>query len=252
MITLSPFRLSPFRLSPLQVLELCKYSTIADKETRSDLANGYIRDENDYTSNFTGTLRRNINSHCRSGLKAESFMLNTSEERRMGCDATIIIGTHDVFKIAVFEAKLPWKDGKYRANWDYEQTAAGLSHYSDQLDRQSHLMNMAVFEMFYCGFEFGKQPQHLQNEGSSCVWHHKAITFDKNRAKPKVSWKEAELIGLLSEQCLPIGSIMKSICECEEGRPLTMRGGIKDLINEYKLEGNMLFIEASPESPGAH
>jgi hypothetical protein len=46
-----------------QIDELCKFAYLADKEARSDLFRGFIRDENDYTSNFTGALRRIINSN---------------------------------------------------------------------------------------------------------------------------------------------------------------------------------------------
>src|SRR6185437_2725485 len=108
-----------------------RFSYYADKEARSDLIAGVIRDEDDYTSNFTGALRRNINSHSQTGLRATSYMLSTTEERRSGCDATIILSTNGMDKVALFEAKLP-RLANGAGVWDYPQTSTGLSHFSDQ------------------------------------------------------------------------------------------------------------------------
>ncbi|MBT43626.1 MAG: hypothetical protein CMF12_14035 [Idiomarina sp.] len=63
-----------FKLNPVQILELCHFTMISDREIRSDLSIGMISDENDYTSNFTGTLRRNINSYSRTGETVKNFV----------------------------------------------------------------------------------------------------------------------------------------------------------------------------------
>lgn len=236
-----------FKMHPEQIDELCKIASFADKEARSDLARGYIRDEDDYTSNFTGALRRIINSHSRFGLKATSFMLGTAEERRTGCDASIIISTGVSYKVSTFEAKLPWSKSQYR-DWDYEQTSSGLSHFSDQLARQSKLSpNFAVFEMFYCGFEFKKQPNYLPDYYSACVWHKDASTFDASRQKlSNLSrpWKESELIALVQQSRHEIGKILREVCECRIGTHLTMSGGIGALVQEHGIPRPALLIEA--------
>jgi hypothetical protein len=127
----------PF-FSEAQTRELVTFAYFADKEARSDLICNLIRDEDDYTSNLTGALRRNINSHSTSGLRATSHMLSTSQERRSGCDATVILTANGFTKVALFEAKLP-RLTSGTSVWDYPQTASGLSHFSDQLDRQAKL-----------------------------------------------------------------------------------------------------------------
>lgn len=111
-----------------QIGELAHFAAIADREARTDLAKGYIRGENDYTSNFTGALRRIINANSTTGLTAESYLLSPSEEREMGVDGAIILSNDSNSKVAVFEAKFPrFKQVGYR--WDKEQTASGLCHF---------------------------------------------------------------------------------------------------------------------------
>jgi hypothetical protein len=78
-------------LSAGQLDELKRFATLSDMEIRGDLARGYIKDENDYTSNFVSALRRNINAYGRSGLSATSFLLTHGQEREWGADAAIIL-----------------------------------------------------------------------------------------------------------------------------------------------------------------
>lgn len=49
-------------------MELCWFAYTADKEARSDLVRDYLRNEDDYTFNFTGALRRITNSNSKMGL----------------------------------------------------------------------------------------------------------------------------------------------------------------------------------------
>jgi hypothetical protein len=141
-----------------QLNELAGFARIADKEARSDLILRFIKDENDYTSNFTGALRRIINSNSRSGLSATSFLLSHIEERQTGDHPALIVSKANRSKIAVFEGKWP-RFATSGYNRDYAQTATGLSHFSDQLDRQKAWSGtFAIFEMFYCEFPFRAQP----------------------------------------------------------------------------------------------
>ena len=133
------------KMSSSQIGELSRFAYLADKEIRSDLILGFIKNENDYTSNFTGNLRRIINSHSRTGLSATSLLLGSSEEQRLCCDATIPIQSNGNIKVVIFKAKWPrLASPGYR--WDYPKTATGISHFSDQLDRQSKKIGMlAIF-----------------------------------------------------------------------------------------------------------
>lgn len=87
-------------LTPAQIQDLAHLAYISDREIRSDLVIGMIKDEGDYTSNFSGALRRNINSYSKTGIKATSYALPPPIEQAVGCDATIIIQSNGCTKVA--------------------------------------------------------------------------------------------------------------------------------------------------------
>ncbi|QDE30942.1 hypothetical protein [Shewanella polaris] len=236
-----------FSLPSSQISELCRFAYISDKETRSDLSGGYISSENDYTSNFTGALRRIINANSQTGLVATSYLLQPPEERLMGCDATIIITCNGYYKIATFEAKYPRLSQTYYS-WDYEQTSSGISHFSDQLERQKSFAGQhAIFEMFYCEIPFGKQPSYMQKETSSCVWHENAVMFDNSRTSPQKVWERSDLENLLKKGNESIATIMKAICECSKGKPNQSFGSIPTIAKEFSLFGNVLHIASNEQ-----
>lgn len=76
-------------LTQTQIKDLAYLAYISDREIRSDLVIGMIKDEDDYTSNFTGALRRNINCYSKTGIKAPSHPLSSPIEQSVGCDATL-------------------------------------------------------------------------------------------------------------------------------------------------------------------
>jgi hypothetical protein len=226
-----------------QTVELCSFAYTADREARSDLVRGYISAEDDYTSNFTGALRRIINSNSRTGLSATSFMVSPSIERRTGCDGAIILSTAGRSKIALFEAKLPLLGTSKR--WDYEQTATGLSHYSDQLKRQAaQTSRFAIFEMFYCDDPFTVQPPYMPNEVSACIWHDDAVTFNSGRKDSDAVWSQQELVTMLQRGTLDIREILTDLCQCKVGIPLSAAMPVEVFAVEMNLEGHILMIEA--------
>jgi hypothetical protein len=229
-----------------QLAELIHFAAIADKEARSDLSLGFIKDENDYTSNFTGALRRIINSNSQTGLSASSFLLQHSEEREMGADAAIILSRGSESKVAVFEAKWPrFMNPGYE--WDYQQTASGLSHFSDQLERQAHWHGrFAIFEMFYSEYAFGAQPPFLDANGSSCVWHEDADAFRKHRPSPESLWSQADLQKLLSAHQVNIAEVMKELGICNQGKPIRMVEPAA-IGREFRLPPRLLTINANIE-----
>lgn len=227
-----------------QLLELVHLATLSDKETRSDLAGGFIKDENDYTSNFTGSLRRNINTYSQTGLSAISFLLTHGEERECGADAAIILSRGSQSKVAIFEAKWPrFKSPGYA--WDYAQTASGLSHYSDQLARQRKWPHMfAVFEMFYNEYAFGTQPPFLDQEGSSCVWYEDADSFKAGRTNPDAVWSQDDLKTLLKAKQTTIGGVMAAFGLCTKGQPIHMAEP-EAVGREFRLPRQVLAIKAT-------
>jgi hypothetical protein len=232
-----------FAMNPDQIFELCEFSFVADREARIDLAGGYIRDEDDYTSNFTGAFRRIVNANSRTGLIANSYMLSTTDERKFGCDAVFVVESNGYIKIALFEAKLP-RFSTLNKRWDSIQESTGLSHFSDQLARQAnYAADIAVFEMFYCESKFGKQPQYLENDVSSCVWHREAHSFDLSRTNPTGTWSTSELIALLQKVGgKTISSILKDVCNCTEGKPMIRPADFRQLAKELNVSGQITYL----------
>ena len=229
-------------LPPPQIDELSFWAYLSDKEVRSDLVSGHIRNEDDYTSNFTGALRRNVNTYAQTGLRAMSYLLEVSEERRTGCDATIIVSSPSASKVALFEAKAPGLCAG-RPRWDYRQTSSGLSHFSDQLGRQAAVVpQFAVFEMFYCDYAFGSQPAYMHDEVSSCVWHDDAVAFDHGRATPQGVWSPADLVAMLQAGNVGVHEVLAAVCKCDAGRPIPMVAPGDVIAREFGLEGPVLHI----------
>lgn len=231
-----------FNLNSAQIEDISYLTFISDREVRSDLSIAMIVDENDYTSNFTGALRRNINSYSKTGIKAKSFTLPKKIEEAVGCDATIIIQSNGYSKVVMFEAKWPRiSDPGYR--WDYSQTSTGLSHFSDQLDRQSsYYSQFAIFEMIYCEYPFGMQPAYMKPDVSSCIWHKDAVKFKNSRAKPDSVWSQKDMIDMLKIGNITIAEIINNVCNCNNGQPIPMRDA-QGLIQEFRIAGEVLVIE---------
>ena len=229
-----------FNMTDTEINELCYLAYCADKEIRSDLVNGYIADENDYTSNFTGALRRNINAHS-SRLSATSYTLKSSLEKKSGCDATIIIQSKGESKVILFEAKYPRiKTTSYR--WDYPQTAKRLSHFPDQLDRQSKCNpKINIFEIFYCEYAFRTQPYYMQNEVSSCVWHKTAFDFKNIRPRPNSIWNQDDIKKLLKTESLTIKNILEYVCSNSCIHTINITDP-KTIQKEFQLTGEILVI----------
>lgn len=236
-----------FKLTSDQINELCFLAFSSDREIRSDLSLGFIKDENDYTSNFTGALRRNINCYSTNNIQATSYNLPKSIEQKTGSDATIIIQSNGYSKILFFEAKWPrMKISGYK--WDYKQTSSGLSHFSDQLDRQSKYSgHIAFFEMFYCEYPVGKQEHNMQPEGSTCVWHDNALKYKNSRLNPDSIWTQLDMENMFKNNSLSISDIIREVCLCTKGR-LYKTSNANDLINEFSLSGDILVITYNDES----
>jgi len=233
-------------LEEAQLEEFVRLVSLSDREVRSDLAIGAIKDENDYTSNFTSALRRNINSYSQSGLPATSFLLQHTEEREMGADAAIVLSRGEASKVAVFEAKWPrLSDPHYR--WDYEQTATGLSHFSDQLQRQERWGGkLAVFEIFYTEESLGTSSSFFGADGSSCVWRDDADDFRRRRPDPNAIWTQDELRKLLETKKVSLAEVMKEFGVCHQGKPIQMVKPI-EIGYEYRLPANLIAIHAGKE-----
>jgi hypothetical protein len=189
----------------------------ADHLIRSELIVGEIATENDYTSNFTGALRREINSRMIPGLTATVRVLNPNAERRSGADGCVILESDSEFKAGIFEAKWP-RLTTHTNCWDSIQRSSGISHFDSQLSRQaSQKKYLAIWEMFYSEHKFRAQPNFMPDFGSACVWHSDASMASSKRITNKVPWDDSELISLLTSHKVDITDVFQSICDCNKG-----------------------------------
>jgi hypothetical protein len=235
----------PF-LTRAQIVELCRFCRLSDREARSDLILGTIVSENDYTSNFTGALRRNINSYSNTGLTATSRLLTPKLERTTGCDAAIVVQADRFAKVLLIKGKWP-KISIPNHTWDWRQTAAGHSHFSDQLARQAlYIHQYAIAQMFYCELPFAKQPSYMNSNGSSCVWHADAVAHDGTRPGSPLVWSQADLIDMLRKGALSIEHIVAQECLCNAGSRLDFPGLMSLDRWDFHLPTNVLLIAAEP------
>jgi hypothetical protein len=217
----------------------------ADRLCRTDLIEGVIVSENDYTSNFTSAFRREINSRGIPGLKATIQVLNPSAERSLGADACIIFENDREFKASIFEAKWPRLSTHVNC-WDSKQKLTGMSHFHDQLTRQ-HMQRQytAVWEMFYLEHPFGRQPPYLPNEVSACVWHDNAFAASGVRPNLTEPWTDDDLTQLLKLHCLTIADVVGQICSCQRGIPMPL-GLYQKAFGDASLPYNALVISGLP------
>ena len=236
--------MSLFQSNPAILKDIVDSVYWADRMVRSDLIQNLIVSENDYTSNLTCTIRRQINSKNRPNLKATSLLLKPTIERNVGCDACIILSNGREFKVCFFEAKWP-RLSTHKDYWDSLHGTRNVSHFSEQLDKQVPLSkSFAVWEMFYCEYAFCKQPSWMPDETSACVWHRDAHAKSKARNN-SAKWTDKELENLLNSTTYKaqIDCMVKEVSLCNEGQ-LFRGNDYLSVLNEFNLSTEVLLIEA--------
>ncbi|WP_025557956.1 hypothetical protein [Vibrio parahaemolyticus] len=217
----------------------------SDREVRTDLIAGYIANENDYTSNFTGTLRRKINAMALPGLNATSYVLKPKLERKLGADACIIFANETEFKVCIFEAKWP-RLSMYTNYWDSIQKSTGCSHFDEQVERQKkYSKSFAIWEMFYFEHGFGKQTVKSANEVSGCVWHKDVVAF--RNGKKTAKWTDVQLLKLLRKHNTSISNIVQDVCSCKVGLPIKGQNYLKALEEHGSISEALVVKKATPE-----
>lgn len=233
-----------FPIDIIKQIVSCAYW--ADRLIRADLIEGIIVSENDYTSNFTGALRREINARAIPGLSAKIQVLNPSAERKLGADACVILQNDREFKAGIFEAKWP-RLSTHVNTWDSKQKSSGESHFHSQLQRQ-HMQRhyAAIWEMFYCEYPFGSHPSFFPSEGSACVWHDDAYGFSSSRPSNFVPWADDELKELLESHTLSIAEVFEAMCTCKQGKPIP-NGRYEKAFGDMGAPHEALIIKYSPD-----
>lgn len=232
-------------LFPKNVIDLVTKSAYwADRSVRADFANGFIAGENDYTSNFTAELRRQVNAKAYPGLKATSFVLPKKYEQKIGADACIILSNSVKAKICIFEGKWPKQKTKVNA-WDQIQKSCGRSHFSDQLLRQRvYAGRFSVWEMFYSEFPYGTQGAPFRKYVSTCIEHSDAVGYMLSRANPDAVWVDSDLDGMLKSIASKpprVDQILEKVCQCRLGSVISADSVIDEL-GELMNPANILQI----------
>lgn len=211
-------------------MQLENIFNVADMEIRQEYHNGYVIDENDYTSNLTSHIRRIANAQLPLIVSAHTQKLPASDERRWGTDAMVVLLDTDKGqgKIALFEAKVD------RQNWDYTQKSSLDSHFSTQLKRQRLAVKLgfAVWEQFYTKESVHTHSQNERNpKGASCIIH--SIASSLRAPHPNtIIWTETDielLCKIQKESNFPItmGGMIRMMCECKIGNLLSLDDIIK-------------------------
>ncbi|HHP2703493.1 TPA: hypothetical protein ACR8U9_004295 [Citrobacter freundii] len=226
-------------------VELERLIDVADMEIRKDFYNGYIVDENDYTSNLTLHIRRIINAALPLNVYTFSQKLPSTQERYWGADAMVVLIDHNLNlgKICFFEAKTD------RQNWDYYQTSTTTSHFSTQLEKQVRAIKLefAVWEQFYTKKDINAPHQGYRNhKGSSCIFHE--LAYNLHAPVPNSTiWTDSNVDDLCKSQrhCfLPItmGEMIRHVCECNYGAPYPTNY-IVNFLSEKMYVNDILIIE---------
>ena len=154
-------------------------------------------------------------------------ILNKSAETRKCCTTT--------------EARI-----KNCANTKQHKTK--LSHFSEQIKKQTHVSNkFAVWEMFYCDFDFRKQPSFMNDKKSSCIWHKDAYAKVQEKGDSN-KWTNTDLQNLLTRVTYQTGidDMVRDVCECKQGE-LIKGSDYVSIFDEYGFprNKNVLLIEFS-------
>ena len=198
-----------------------------DRSVRSDLCDKKVVDERDYVSNLTAGIRKIWATH---GLPnhAHSQTLDKLKENVFGCDAMILLRRENQAKVCLFEAKLPKLDSP-RLSWDSIQKSSKISHFSDQLRRQSKWVEQAaIWESFIHEWPPGEKRKGFDAWGSTCFWHEDTYSFDKISRDPAKTWKSSDLLALstsVSRRGRNLRTMLLSAAQCRQGSYLRIDNG---------------------------
>jgi len=106
---------------------------------------------------------------------------------------------------------------------------SGISHFSDQLQRQSKwIKQAAIWEFFILGEKPGKEPPHFDSWASTCIWHKDTYQFDKAYRDSKLLWKDSELEELVRSspgKQKNLMSMLQTACQHKKGNYLPISNG---------------------------
>lgn len=195
-----------------------------DHRCRLDLGKGVVVSERDYVSNLTKGIRDFWN-YRKLPCFVHSQTLSTQHEGRFGCDAMIVVKHNNAVRICLFEAKWIRCD----KSWDSFQGKSGISHFSDQLQRQSKWRKQAaIWEFFILGQKLGDEPPYFDSWASTCIWHKDTYQFDKTYRSSTSLWKNSELEELVRSspgRQKNLRSMLQFVCQSRNGTHIPISNG---------------------------
>jgi hypothetical protein len=198
----------------------------ADCRTRIDLSTGAVLGERDYVSRLVTRVADSW--HALGGMAfAYSRVFTTSEEKRYGSDALILLRWPSVAKLCFFEAKWPRLSTR-NYSWDTKERESDTSHFSTQItDQKRWSPEVAIWEQFLHEQPPRLQPGGFDPYGSTCITHDAAAAYDKRHKKGR-TWTQKDLPALRIEAATKrrnIGDMLRAVCACRMGLPLPIAHG---------------------------
>jgi hypothetical protein len=208
-----------------------------DIAVRTDLSRGIIADERDYVSRMVthmnypfGILTNVIFKDLL--IKSEWFaQVNSSSlEQKFGCDFMIVFEVNNQVKVALIEAKWPRVIINPNYCWDYIQKSNKISHFTDQINRQSNWTNLAfIWEMFFYEESPTIESNPFDKYASTCIPHSFALDAVKSNSNLSSLWDNNDLINLIQTTQLNgyngsnetnIYTMVFNLLRCNYGKPI--------------------------------
>jgi hypothetical protein len=154
-----------------------------DKECTRLLKKKIIVNENSFTAVFTIKIYEKLYKHYNT----YAFVLEQKHEKRLGCDAIIIIKKNNCFCLGFWEAK------RLRKSWDKFEKKNGISHFTKQIRIQDRNKGFCFWEMFYNDkIKFKK----FKDDCSFCVWKKDMLSINDSIFLNKSCWNDKYLLDL--------------------------------------------------------
>jgi hypothetical protein len=198
-----------------------------DFRCRRDLCTRTLNNEPQYVAALTTRIRDYL--EC-LGVPAlcHAQALPATQERLLGCDAALLFHLNEGIKVGLFEAKWP-RLLTSRYSWDRAQGGTGVSHFTDQLSRQSRVAShVAVWELLMLEACPGQYHVGFDIWGATCLWHSEADAFNHTRSSPQAVWSQYDARGLarsVTRHRKNLGTCVRRLVECSVGSPVAMSGG---------------------------
>jgi hypothetical protein len=176
-----------------------------DIGVRDQLAKDFVTSERDYVSalatNFRypfGLFNQYTFMNMKLGATWTARSNDASSEQTFGCDSMIVFQVKDQVKVCLFEAKWPRVVKKPKYAWDALQKKSKVSHFTDQINRQSEWSDSAaIWEMFFLEKKPGDLVHPFDKNGSTCVRHQFAKDYIDGPTAPATIWDNEDLEKLI-------------------------------------------------------